>query len=140
MATAEDSDSPVAMKLKKMWLKTPVSEEQAAQAVLDPAIGNYSLFWYTHFFSIALCCKYSCNMGSLRIYVYDDGERDEPRGHEEMILRRTTITVFCCSIFSFTPFAFYIAIYVGAEFLLLYLWELLKMLCTRKKAAAAAKE
>lgn len=44
VATAEDSDSPVAMKLKKMWLKTPVSEEQAAQAVLDPAIGNYSLF------------------------------------------------------------------------------------------------
>jgi hypothetical protein len=41
VATAEDSDSPVAMKLKKMWLKTPVSEEQAAQAVLDPAIGNY---------------------------------------------------------------------------------------------------
>lgn len=41
MATAEDSDSPVAMKLKKMWLKTPVSEEQAAQAVLDPAIGKY---------------------------------------------------------------------------------------------------
>lgn len=41
VATAEDSDSPVAMKLKKMWLKTPVSEEQAAQAVLDPAIGKY---------------------------------------------------------------------------------------------------
>lgn len=39
VATAEDS--PVAMKLKKMWLKTPVGEEQAAQAVLDPAIGNY---------------------------------------------------------------------------------------------------
>lgn len=38
MATAEDS--PVAMKLKKMWLKTPVGEEQAAQAVLDPAIGE----------------------------------------------------------------------------------------------------
>lgn len=37
VATAEDS--PVAMKMKKMWLKTPVSEEQAAQAVLDPAIG-----------------------------------------------------------------------------------------------------
>lgn len=37
VATAEDS--PVAMKLKKMWLKTPVGEEQAAQAVLDPAIG-----------------------------------------------------------------------------------------------------
>ncbi|XP_049532064.1 metastasis-associated protein MTA1 [Anopheles darlingi] len=36
MATSEDS--PVAMKLKKMWLKTPVSEEQAAQAVLDPAL------------------------------------------------------------------------------------------------------
>lgn len=42
VATSEDS--PVAMKLKKMWLKTPVGEEQAAQAVLDPAIGNvYSL-------------------------------------------------------------------------------------------------
>lgn len=38
VATAEDS--PVAMKLKKMWLKTPVGEEQAAQAVLDPAIGE----------------------------------------------------------------------------------------------------
>lgn len=36
MATSEDS--PVAMKLKKMWLKTPVSEEQAVQAVMDPAI------------------------------------------------------------------------------------------------------
>jgi 5'(3')-deoxyribonucleotidase len=44
VATAEDSDSPVAMKLKKMWLKTPVSEEQAAQAVLDPAIGNFNIF------------------------------------------------------------------------------------------------
>lgn len=41
VATSEDS--PVAMKLKKMWLKTPVSEEQAAQAVLDPAIGKYSV-------------------------------------------------------------------------------------------------
>ncbi|KAL9693422.1 hypothetical protein quinque_012707 [Culex quinquefasciatus] len=38
MATSEDS--PVAMKLKKMWLKTPVGEEQAAQAVLDPALGK----------------------------------------------------------------------------------------------------
>uniref|UniRef100_A0A182UIV0 BAH domain-containing protein n=1 Tax=Anopheles melas TaxID=34690 RepID=A0A182UIV0_9DIPT len=37
LATSEDS--PAAMKLKKMWLKTPVSEEQAAQAVLDPALG-----------------------------------------------------------------------------------------------------
>ncbi|XP_055587456.1 metastasis-associated protein MTA1 isoform X2 [Uranotaenia lowii] len=36
MATSDDS--PVAMKLKKMWLKTPVGEEQAAQAVLDPAL------------------------------------------------------------------------------------------------------
>uniref|UniRef100_A0A336LBQ9 CSON006420 protein n=1 Tax=Culicoides sonorensis TaxID=179676 RepID=A0A336LBQ9_CULSO len=35
---AQSEDSPVAMKLKKMWLKTPVSEEQAAQAVLDPAL------------------------------------------------------------------------------------------------------
>lgn len=40
MATSEDS--PVAMKLKKMWLKTPMSEEQAAQVVLDPAIGMWS--------------------------------------------------------------------------------------------------
>lgn len=38
VATSEDS--PVAMKLKKMWLKTPVGEEQAAQAVLDPALGK----------------------------------------------------------------------------------------------------
>lgn len=36
MATSEES--PVAMKLKKMWLKTPVGEEQAAQVVLDPAL------------------------------------------------------------------------------------------------------
>ncbi|XP_077299742.1 metastasis associated 1-like [Arctopsyche grandis] len=35
---AQSEDSPIAMKLKKMWLKTPVGEEQAAQAVLDPAI------------------------------------------------------------------------------------------------------
>lgn len=45
MATAEDS--PLAMKLKKTWLRTPVGEEQAAQAVLDPSIGikheNYIL-------------------------------------------------------------------------------------------------
>lgn len=37
VATAEDS--PLAMKLKKTWLRTPVGEEQAAQAVLDPSIG-----------------------------------------------------------------------------------------------------
>nr|NP_730976.1 metastasis associated 1-like, isoform A [Drosophila melanogaster]AAF51980.2 metastasis associated 1-like, isoform A [Drosophila melanogaster] len=36
LATAEDS--PLATKLKKTWLRTPVSEEQAAQAVLDPSI------------------------------------------------------------------------------------------------------
>ncbi|XP_030239329.1 metastasis-associated protein MTA3 isoform X1 [Drosophila navojoa] len=36
LATAEDS--PLAMKLKKTWLRTPVGEEQAAQAVLDPSI------------------------------------------------------------------------------------------------------
>lgn len=42
MATSEDS--PVAMKLKKMWLKTPVGEEQAAQAVLDPAIGTLKFY------------------------------------------------------------------------------------------------
>lgn len=38
VATAEDS--PLATKLKKTWLRTPVSEEQAAQAVLDPSIGT----------------------------------------------------------------------------------------------------
>lgn len=37
VATAEDS--PLATKLKKTWLRTPVGEEQAAQAVLDPSIG-----------------------------------------------------------------------------------------------------
>ncbi|SPP87922.1 metastasis-associated protein MTA3 isoform X3 [Drosophila guanche] len=36
LATAEDS--PLATKLKKTWLRTPVGEEQAAQAVLDPSI------------------------------------------------------------------------------------------------------
>lgn len=51
MAQAEDSDSPVALKLKKMWLKTPVSEEQAAQAVLDPAIGEIFAISIFVFFS-----------------------------------------------------------------------------------------
>lgn len=37
---AQSEDSPVAMKLKKICLKTPVGEEQAAQAVLDPALGK----------------------------------------------------------------------------------------------------
>ncbi|CAH2045084.1 unnamed protein product, partial [Iphiclides podalirius] len=36
---AQSEDSPVAMKLKKICLKTPIGEEQAAQAVLDPALG-----------------------------------------------------------------------------------------------------
>ncbi|KAL4706959.1 hypothetical protein ACJJTC_019497, partial [Scirpophaga incertulas] len=35
---AQSEDSPVAMKLKKICLKTPIGEEQAAQAVLDPAL------------------------------------------------------------------------------------------------------
>ncbi|KAL5285522.1 MTA1 family protein [Megaselia abdita] len=38
MASAEDS--PLAMKIKKTWLRTPVGEEQAAQAVLDPSIAS----------------------------------------------------------------------------------------------------
>ncbi|XP_037301334.1 metastasis-associated protein MTA3-like, partial [Manduca sexta] len=38
---AQSEDSPVAMKLKKICLKTPVGEEQAAQAVLDPALETY---------------------------------------------------------------------------------------------------
>ncbi|CAG9565624.1 unnamed protein product [Danaus chrysippus] len=47
---AQSEDSPVAMKLKKICLKTPIGEEQAAQAVLDPAIGenktHYRLYMY----------------------------------------------------------------------------------------------
>ncbi|XP_055373771.1 metastasis-associated protein MTA3 [Condylostylus longicornis] len=38
LAAAEDS--PIAIKLKKTWLRTPVGEEQAAQAVLDPSIAS----------------------------------------------------------------------------------------------------
>ncbi|KPJ13929.1 Metastasis-associated protein MTA3 [Papilio machaon] len=38
---AQSEDSPVAMKLKKICLKTPIGEEQAAQAVLDPALGHF---------------------------------------------------------------------------------------------------
>lgn len=41
VSVAQSEDSPVAMKLKKICLKTPVGEEQAAQAVLDPAIGKF---------------------------------------------------------------------------------------------------
>lgn len=40
VTVAQSEDSPVAMKLKKICLKTPIGEEQAAQAVLDPAIGK----------------------------------------------------------------------------------------------------
>lgn len=40
---AQSEDSPIAMKLKKICLKTPVGEEQAAQAVLDPALGESEL-------------------------------------------------------------------------------------------------
>lgn len=47
VASAEDS--PLAMKIKKTWLRTPVGEEQAAQAVLDPSIGNFlNSLQYTH--------------------------------------------------------------------------------------------
>lgn len=41
ITVAQSEDSPVAMKLKKICLKTPVGEEQAAQAVLDPALGKF---------------------------------------------------------------------------------------------------
>lgn len=51
VATAEDS--PIAMKLKKMWLKTPVGEEQAAQAIMDPSIGK----WFYNTFVISCPCK-----------------------------------------------------------------------------------
>lgn len=37
---ASTEDSPIAMKLKKMWFKTPIGEEQATQAVLDPVVGK----------------------------------------------------------------------------------------------------
>ncbi|OWR48793.1 metastasis-associated protein 3 [Danaus plexippus plexippus] len=43
---AQSEDSPVAMKLKKICLKTPIGEEQAAQAVLDPAIAFIDLSKY----------------------------------------------------------------------------------------------
>ncbi|GBP17826.1 hypothetical protein EVAR_7819_1 [Eumeta japonica] len=42
-AVAQSEDTPIAMKLKKIWLKTPVGEEQAAQAVLDPALVALSI-------------------------------------------------------------------------------------------------
>lgn len=42
---AQSEDSPVAMKLKKICLKTPVGEEQAAQAVLDTALGMFNILF-----------------------------------------------------------------------------------------------
>ncbi len=39
--SVETSDeSPVAIKLKKMWLKLPVCEEQAVQSTVDDSMGN----------------------------------------------------------------------------------------------------
>lgn len=37
---ASTEDSPIANKLKRIWFKTPIGEEQATQAVLDPVVGN----------------------------------------------------------------------------------------------------
>lgn len=42
---ATTDDSPIAMKVKKLWFKTPVNEEQAAQAILDPALGKSKYFF-----------------------------------------------------------------------------------------------
>lgn len=39
-AVATTDDSPIAMKLKKMWLKAPITEEQATLTILDPSIGK----------------------------------------------------------------------------------------------------
>lgn len=36
---ASTEDSPIANKLKRIWFKTPIGEEQATQAVLDPVVG-----------------------------------------------------------------------------------------------------
>lgn len=84
MATAEDSDSPVAMKLKKMWLKTPVSEEQAAQAVLDPAIGKYkNLFLNIYFLAqYAIFKVHVSTIDMHRNFMHRSLPRDEPRGHK----------------------------------------------------------
>lgn len=37
---ASTEDSPIANKLKRIWFKTPIGEEQATQAVLDPVVGK----------------------------------------------------------------------------------------------------
>lgn len=52
---ATTDDSPVAMKLKKMWLKTPITEEQASLTILDPSIGkclSLSAIWIV---SVSVC-------------------------------------------------------------------------------------
>lgn len=69
MATAEDSDSPVAMKLKKMWLKTPVSEEQAAQAVLDPAIGKYISIFLLFMLNMHILFAMATDSNKYKIYA-----------------------------------------------------------------------
>lgn len=38
VATSE-GESSIANKLKRIWFKTPIGEEQATQAVLDPVVG-----------------------------------------------------------------------------------------------------
>lgn len=40
-SVASTEDSPIANKLKRIWFKTPIGEEQATQAVLDPVVGEY---------------------------------------------------------------------------------------------------
>lgn len=42
-SVASTEDSPIANKLKRIWFKTPIGEEQATQAVLDPVVGEYYL-------------------------------------------------------------------------------------------------
>lgn len=86
MATSEDS--PVAMKLKKMWLKTPVGEEQAAQAVLDPALGK-----------CPLCVRQSSQDKSLdptpklRVLSPDDHGDDEVIAEQLLAIKFTDLVV-----------------------------------------------
>lgn len=56
-AVATTDDSPVAMKLKKMWLKTPITEEQASQTILDPSIGKSRESSSSSFVSGKLSCR-----------------------------------------------------------------------------------
>lgn len=55
---AQSEDSPAALKLKKMWLKTPVTEEFAAQAVLDPALSKLLGLFSPHTTLILICSCY----------------------------------------------------------------------------------